>query len=150
MEIKKICKNLKSAISEVYESMFFMFPEEVGEEETEPPFPKSCFCARISLKGSGVAFILFCSKKMVEDMAENLLGEEKNFDEESLIDVLKEAVNVIAGVLLTAGDVEGDISLGVPQGERIQGKTGDIAVQSASEVVFSVENEWLKGAIIND
>ncbi len=77
MGIKKICKNLKSAISEVFESMFFIFPEEVGEEETGPSLPKSCFCARVSLKGSGVAFILFCSKRVVEDMAENLLGDEK-------------------------------------------------------------------------
>ncbi len=150
MEIKKICKNLGSAISEIYESMFFMFPEEVGEEETGPSLPKSCFCARVSLKGSGVAFILFCSERVVEDMAKNLLGEEKKFDEESLIDVLKEAVNVIAGSLLTKSGIEGDVSLGVPHGKRLEGETEEIIVKSACEAVFNVEGEWLKGAMINE
>lgn len=150
MDTREMCKNLKKSISEVFESMFFIFPEKVGEGETGPPVPENHFCARVSIKGSGTAFMLCSSKPLVESMAKNLLGEEKSMDEESLMDVFKEAVNVIAGNLLTAGDVEGDISLGVPRGERIQGKTGDIAVQSVCEAVFSVENEWLKGAIIKD
>lgn len=111
---------LTHSISNVLETMFFL---PVKIEEDGPTADKwmedvpNLVGARVDLKGpfTGYAFFIL-SETVVGEMAANFLGipqEETTSDQQT--DTLKEALNMIAGHMLSLYDSEGKFQLGIPE-----------------------------------
>lgn len=75
MKREDIQRAIKEVVLDVFENMYFMFLEVIGEDDPVPPFPESCFKARVAVKNGSPAFILYASEQLVADMAKNLLGQ---------------------------------------------------------------------------
>jgi CheY-specific phosphatase CheX len=111
---------LTRSISNVLETMFFLpikiEEEGPGADQWMEDVP-NLIGARVDLKGpfTGCAFFVL-SETVVAEMAANFLGipqEEATPDQQA--DTLKEALNMIAGHMLSLYDTEGKIQLGIPE-----------------------------------
>ena len=138
----------KEAVLHVFESMYFMFPEVITEDEPVPSFPASCFKARIALKNRSDILMLHGSEQLVMGMAKNLLGTEQPIAETDLIDVFKEAANVIAGDLVLKLSFDSSVAPDIPVAERLQPCSELRPDPGAREAIFSIDDELLKVAVV--
>ena len=148
MKREDIQRAVKEVVLDVFENMYFMFPEVIGEDDPVPPFPESCFKVRVALKNGSEVLMLYCSEKLVAEMAGNLLGADQPIAEADLIDVSKETANVIAGNLVTSLALDASVGLDVPVAERLQNYSALLTVTGTQEVVFNFEDRLLKVAVV--
>lgn len=147
MKREDIQRAIKEVVLDVFENMYFMFLEVIGEDDPVPPFPESCFKARVAVKNGSPAFILYASEQLVADMAKNLLGADQPITEADLIDVFKESANVTAGNLVTSLALDASLALDVPVAERVQPCSEFRPAPGAQEVMFDFEGQLLKVAV---
>ena len=145
MYTEKIQRAVRGAVPDVFEKMYFMFPEPVLEEDPELSLPESCFKATVAVKNSSELLVLYGSEKLVMDMAGSFLGTDQEIQEADLIDVFKEAANVIAGNIVTSLSLEGSISLDVPVAERLRDCS---EWQKAQGLVFNIDDAFFKVAVV--
>ena len=119
METEKILQTLREVIFNIFETMFFLFPEEIEQKKEDiSDMPRDYFKALIHLNDNKWLMILQGSEKLAEAMTKNFLGQEGTVDEAQIADVFREAVNVIAGNFLMKLGSRKRISLGVPEVEK--------------------------------
>lgn len=134
-----LLRSLKTAISDVLETMFFQ-PVQIDNNHRclkewfakDPPL----LGASLGFAGpiSGICYILIPAQG-VEEMTANFLGiDEKEVDREQALDTIKEALNMIVGQALSLFDKTGDFRLAIPEiidgdavaPEKLQDFRGDI------------------------
>ena len=138
---------VKEAVLDVFENMYFMFPEAIAEDDPVPSFPASCFDARIAFKNRSEVLMLRGSEQLVVGMAKNFLGTDQLIAETDLIDVFKEAANVIAGEVITRLSFDSSVAPDVPVAERLQPCSELPTAPGAQEAIFNVDDEFLKVAV---
>ena len=111
-------QNLKKVISNVLESMFFIFIEPVSVSECGQGL-KQAYFNRVDISligpGQGLDFNFYFDTSLAGQMAANFLGvEREDINADQILDVLKEMVNMVAGGLINICDPEGNIALGIP------------------------------------
>jgi CheY-specific phosphatase CheX len=124
-------------ISNVLESMFFIFIEPVSVSECGEGLKQASFSrVGISLAGSGrqLDCDFYFDISLAGQMAANFLGMESgDLNADQVLDVLREMVNMVAGGLVNICDPEGDIVLGIPicaektvSGQALSCENGDL------------------------
>ncbi len=146
MTTKDVQAVLTGIVLGVFENMYFMFPEPLSADDPLPTFPESCFRARIAVKNGLPEIVLYGSAQLVSNMAGNFLGSAEGLGESDLIDIFKEAANVIAGNLMTSLALDSSLGLDVPVAERMQACS---ELQTAPGVVFNIDNEFLKVTVVD-
>ena len=145
MKREEIQRAVREAVPYVFEKMYFMFPEPVFEDDPELSFPESCFKAAVAVKDSSELFVLYGSEKLVMDMAGSFLGTDQVIEETDLVDVFKEAANVIAGNIITTLSLDGSIGLDVPVAERLRDCSES---QEAQGIVYNIDDAFFKVAVV--
>ncbi|ETR74196.1 MAG: hypothetical protein OMM_06477 [Candidatus Magnetoglobus multicellularis str. Araruama] len=93
---------IEKTIHDVFENMYFMFPERTRLSPDIFSFPISCYMAQTQLIKDSQSFDLYGDNNLVNKMAMNFLGEKRAFEHVELIDIFREATNVIIGNYLSA------------------------------------------------
>jgi hypothetical protein len=111
---------LKEAISNVMETMFFLPVQFLDGPQTLDQWFSGegrVLEAFIEFKGSRSGSVsLFVPGPGLEEMSANILGLDANeSSEEQVRDTLKEAINMMAGQMLSLLDGEGGFALGIPR-----------------------------------
>ena len=145
MKREEIHKAVREAVPEVFEKMYFMFPEPILENDSELSLPESCFKATVAIKESSELFVLYGSEKLVMDMAGSFLGTDQEIEESDLVDVFKEAANVIAGNIVTNMSLDGSIGLDVPVSERLRDCSEP---QNAQGIVYNIDDTFFMVAVV--
>ena len=111
-------QNLRKVISDVLESMFFIFVEPVSTSECARELAGVNFHqVHILLTGPQQKLDLdfFFAASLAEQMSANFLGVEIcDVNNLQVLDVLKEVVNMVAGGLVNICEPDGNILLGIP------------------------------------
>jgi CheY-specific phosphatase CheX len=116
----KITETLKEAISKVLERMFFqtvVISEERGPLQEWFSRNQAPVAAKIEIDGDlpGTLYLI-SSPEALKDLTDNFMGVEGEMvQEEQKQDVLKEALNMIGGQMLSLMDKEGKFHIGLPQ-----------------------------------
>ena len=113
--LEKIRQNLTTVISEVLETMFFVFLE-----PQSGPLPQSSdfIGARVAVKDpdSGYELELLAQSKLLQQIASDFLGlDQETANLVQCQDVLKEIANMVAGNLVNICDPESRFELGIPK-----------------------------------
>ena len=146
MKIEDIQGEVKKVVCFVFENMYFMFPEAIGEDDPAPSLPESCFKATVGVKNSSGMFVFYGSEQLVMEMAKNLLETDRASNESDLIDIFREAANVIAGNLVTTLDLDASVAIDVPVVERLEICSEP---ETTPGVVFNIDDEFFKMDVKN-
>lgn len=117
--MKIILTAMKTSISEVMETMFFL-PVEFSENPTEKEIKalkgkqnKTC-CLHFSGDGTGTVYLL-APKQLLREMAENFMGESGNSLQDDILEgTLTEALNMMVGNALRKVKTKVPFELGIP------------------------------------
>jgi hypothetical protein len=139
-------KAIREVVFHVFENMYFMFPEAVDGIEPARSGPLACLKATVTVRNTPWVFSACASQALVADMAKNFLGTDQSISEVELVDVFKEAVNVMAGNLVTSLALDENVGLDVPVAQKLRGC--DELGRSAG-VVFSIDSEFLRVGVVN-
>lgn len=139
-------EGIKKVVRDVFESMYFMFPEAIEEGDPAPPLPESCFKAGVGVKNGSELFVLYASEKLVMDMAKNLFGTDQSVEEADLVDTFREAANVIGGNLVTTLELDTSVGLDVPNAERLQ-TCSELA--TAPGAFFDIDGAFFKVTVMD-
>ncbi len=112
--LEKICQNLTNVISEVLETMFFIFLE-----PKSGALPKSAdfIGAGVVIKGSDFSCELefLAQSRLLQQIAADFMGlDQEVVNLAQRQDVLKEIGNMVAGNLVNICDPEVRLELGIP------------------------------------
>ena len=112
--LEKICQNLTTVISEVLETMFFVFLE-----PRSGPLPLSgdFIGAKVVIKGSDSVYelTLLAQSRLLQQITADFLGlDQETANLAQCQDVLKEIGNMVAGNLVNVCDPEAHFKLGIP------------------------------------
>jgi|UniRef100_A0A7C3WLC6 hypothetical protein len=112
-------ENLKAATFEIFETMFFLFPE--SWEEGQMRFAGAGLMAWTPVTGPKSFHIgLVVPQSLAQKMAKNFLGLGEGGPEwENLEDLLQEAANMVAGTFLSREQVSQSYRLALPHSARI-------------------------------
>jgi hypothetical protein len=109
------CANtLEKTINEVFENMYFMFPEHIVNPSSHFTFPIQCYVAHSNFINEKGLLSIFGTENLVNQMAMNFLGEKRAFEHFELIDVFREAANVIVGNYITSANKPPKVSFEIP------------------------------------
>jgi len=120
MSKEKLLKNMKTAISNVMETMFFQ-PIQINDN---PKLIKNWFSddqalfgARLGFDGpvSGMTYILFSASDMKEMTADFLGISRENVHKDQVRDTIKETLNMISGNMFSLCDNASDFHLNIPE-----------------------------------
>ena len=139
---------LKEVVSDVFENMYFLFPEPLRQAEEIVSLPKSCFRASVKIQNRSEVLVLCASEQLVTTMAKNFLGTEKLVDETDLIDAFKEAANIISGNLVTRLAFNSNVVPDIPVAERSQDCSELASPAGKNEVIFNIDDEYLKAGFV--
>jgi hypothetical protein len=135
---------VKRVVGDVFQKMYFMFPEPLYEDDPVPSLPEPCFRAKVGIKNSPKVVMLYGSEQLVIGMARNLLGTDQAPEEGDLIDIFREAANVIAGNLIVTLTLERGVRLDIPVAEKMQTCS---ELETLPGTTFNVDNEFFKLAL---
>jgi len=120
MDRKALKEAMKTSISEVLETMFFL-PLEVSETETDAPLfripPEKLTSARLEFQGvfQGEAFFLIPHTLATSLTADFMGRESSEIDPDDVQGTLKELLNMICGKALSLLDPKQIFKLGIPE-----------------------------------
>ena len=118
--MKKVLKAMKTSISEVMETMFFLpveFSEDPSAKEIKGIKGKQNTACRLDFSGdrSGSVYLLV-PRGLLSQMAENFMGEPaESLGDDLLNGTLTETVNMITGNALRKVKAEKPFSIGIPK-----------------------------------
>jgi len=147
MTVNTYQKILEDTILNVFENMYYMFPEKQMNNDDHFSFPLSCFYTKVSFCTNQKKIILWGTKQLAAKMAKNFLGEDRAFSNAELIDIFKEAANVIIGNFISASDSAPDIRFQVPVISEKQIMQYDKDISNAVDLVYIIENEFFRIAL---
>ncbi len=112
-------ENLKAATFEVFETMFFLFPESL--EEAGALFTGAAFQAWVPITGPKSFQVgLTVPHALAQKMATNFLGlEEDGLPGDKLEDVIREAANMVAGNFIGREGVSAAFRMEAPRSQRL-------------------------------
>ncbi|MBW2147227.1 MAG: hypothetical protein JRG73_14885 [Deltaproteobacteria bacterium] len=136
-------KSLKAVISDVFETMFFLFPQPLEEESDslrELVNGQRCVAGHISLLGAEACELrILVPVDLGVKMAANFLGkEDAGVEESELFDVIMETANMVGGNLLNDLDPSGAKSISVPGAQWLCPKDMDTVIKDRM-IVFDVD-----------
>ena len=136
-------ESLKAATFEVLETMFFIFPEIL--EEAAKLLHGPGLRAWVPVEGpKNFRVGLTVPLPLAQEMAANFLGLEKEeFPADKLDDVLKEAVNMMAGSFLSREQVPKEYKLLPPQSLRLDLDSQDWQ-ENSHHLLLAVEDAGLE------
>ncbi|MCD6533079.1 MAG: chemotaxis protein CheX [Deltaproteobacteria bacterium] len=114
MLLEKISQNLTTVISEVLETMFFVFLE---PQSGTLPSSKDFIGAKVVIKGTDSAYEIdfLAQSRLLQQIAADFLGlDQETANLAQCQDVLKEIGNMVAGNLVNICDPEACLELGIP------------------------------------
>jgi CheY-specific phosphatase CheX len=119
--MEPLLKNLKTAIFDVLEKMYFLLPdtEEIPESlSTDEENFRSIF---IGIKGDPAYILTFVfDKRLAETMTVDILGtSESELNNETLQKCLKETANIIAGKFLLTFEGQGNRNITLPHNLKV-------------------------------
>ena len=121
--MKEVKETMRAAIFDVFEKMFYVFLESVGDECSDYDMG-----AAIKFSGAQKGELkILASEGLAKNMVQNLLGlEEKEITERDIEDCIKEAANMICGNYLGRLDQTKVFDLTIPSflrrpGEAVEG-----------------------------
>lgn len=136
--IKKIKEMLMKAIFEVFEKVFFVFAEPMGEAGAD-------YQIRANISFSGPmegAMRISMSKDLAKIMAANMLGlDDGQVTDPVMADCVKECLNMICGSFVRRVDPDNVFQLAIPSFELIADRSGDRHAPSDAslKLVFDTE-----------
>ena len=148
MKKEEIQRVLKDIVLDVFENMWFLFPEAITEGDPAPGLSGPCFKAEVVLKNGAEAFVLYGSEQLVKDMAKNFLGTDQPIAEADLVDVFKEAANVLAGNLVTRLSLNSGLDPGIPVAERLQDCPEFRTPPEDREIIFNIDGQCLRVVVV--
>jgi len=140
---------LEKTINEVFEEMYFMFPELVTNSFNKFSFPLACFFSKVSLIEAKANFYLFGSQLLVKKMTTNFLGEKRIFEQDELSDVFREATNVIVGNFISYSDFTPDIRFEIPEVKIKNINLKDLNASYKIDLVYAIENDFFRIAMVS-
>lgn len=114
--LQRICQNLTTVISEILETMFFVFPESLPFEAV--PACSGLVASHVRITGPEFDCRLefLAQSEFLNQVAMDFLGlEDASPDPAQCHDVLKEISNMVAGNLVNISDPEATLALGIPE-----------------------------------
>jgi CheY-specific phosphatase CheX len=120
MSKEKLLKNMKTAISNVMETMFFQ-PIQINDNpklvQNWFSNDQTLFGARLDFDGpvSGTTYILFSTGDMEELTADFLGISREDVHKDQVRDTIKETLNMISGNMLSLCDDASDFHLNIPE-----------------------------------
>ncbi|KPA13447.1 hypothetical protein MHK_006344 [Candidatus Magnetomorum sp. HK-1] len=138
---------LEKTICDVFENMYFMFPELITHSFNQFSFPLACYNTEVSLVEDKTNFYLFGAQLLVRKMAINFLGEERFFEQDELIDVFKEATNVIVGNFISTSNVVPDIRFEIPDVKMKNLYLYDLDYSYDIDLMYVIENNFFRIAM---
>ncbi|HUU41169.1 MAG TPA: chemotaxis protein CheX [Desulfatiglandales bacterium] len=151
-----LIRNMKEAISNALETMFFLpvqFPDTECTLQTWFPDKRSLIGATLKFHGpwSG-SFFIFIPVKVVNEITANFLGlREEEITEEQEKDTVKEAINIIGGHMFSFFDKEGEFRLGIPELLKERDVTDDkLENINGDFILVETENNHLAVGIVQD
>jgi len=113
--MKEVKETMRAAIFDVFEKMFYVFLESVGDECSDYDMG-----AAIKFSGAQKGELkILASEGLAKNMVQNLLGlEEKEITERDIEDCIKEAANMICGNYLGRLDQTKVFDLTIPSFSR--------------------------------
>ncbi len=117
---KSLMKNLKTSISEVMETMFFIsvnIKETSSIEDSGILKIDDIKICLLNFKGtiSGI-FLLYVPESFLKIMVINFLGiDEEKIENEHITGVIKESINIIAGNMFSKLDKSNEIQIDIPE-----------------------------------
>jgi len=105
---------INQTINSIFEDMYFMFPEQIVNPESLFTLPMNTFVATTRFTKDEGGINLYAEDKLVSQMAMNFLGEKRTFEYIELIDIFKEAANVIVGNYITATNKPPEVGFEIP------------------------------------
>jgi CheY-specific phosphatase CheX len=137
--IKKTSEMLMTSIFEVFEKMFFTFLEPLDEDE---PAWNYDFVTKIQFIGPNKGVMsIYLTNGLAVTMVENMLNiDTEKISNELIMDIAKEAVNMICGNFVRKLDISKVYDLTIPTFEKASGAfsfsesdTGKIALALESD-----------------
>jgi CheY-specific phosphatase CheX len=115
----QLMKAMKTSISEVMETMFFL-PVEPGETAAYPRAgqdQQEIMACRLTFSGDISGHVILAApESLIQELAQNFMGEpEDQLTREHLSGTLKEMLNMICGNALRRIDVKTPFELGIPE-----------------------------------
>ena len=117
---QELITTLKTSISKVLETMFFLpvtlVAEPSGLNRWLGQVPQ-LWGATLGFKGPASAFAyMLLPEQVLKEMTANMLGlDQESVNEGQQTDTLKEALNMIAGHMLSLYDEKAEFKLGIPE-----------------------------------
>ncbi len=138
-------KALKDAISEVFSTMFFIvlmedqsILDEAGDLDAEGWYEG---WLEMSLPPTTAKVWTWTPPGVVGELASNFMSlDPSELDQEALLDAYREALNMVAGKLLTTVDNQGSWKMGLPQA-RVLPAGGLQAYLDQADQCFSYDAE---------
>ncbi len=133
-------ENFSRVISDIFEDMFFLFHDEPIPDHR--PGNRSWYRICIAVIGPDPFSLHFSfSDKLARIMAENYLGlDSADISQDIAVDVIKEAVNVMAGNLLN--QMNDESVLGIPEYQGVRHQLDPFDTETTLDL--HVEGEWLR------
>lgn len=154
---QKWTKALKDSISEVFSTMFFIvlvaddnILNQVGDQESQGWYEG---WLEMSLPPVTTTVWVWSPAGVVGELASNFTSlDPSELDEETLLDAYREALNMVAGKLLTIVDTEGSWQMGLPQARVLDaGKLQAALGQAQKRFSYDAEDRpVLAGLSIQD
>ncbi len=134
---EKTKTNLKDAIFEVMETMFFLCPSVMDSEESPAWDLMNKIGVKIESTGNlNFKLWLMFTEELLRIIASSLFSREPNeFEKEELLDLAREAANMIGGAYLNVADPTRTDSLSLPE------ILDDIGAFEETEVKYYLEVE---------
>ncbi|MBF0449158.1 MAG: chemotaxis protein CheX [Candidatus Magnetomorum sp.] len=141
-------KILENTLCNVFENMYYMFPERIIHSYDQFSFPLLCFYTQVPFCENQKRFYLYAAKLLVTKMAKNFLGEERSFEDDELIDIFREAANVIIGNFISASDAAPDVRFQVPVITEKMIKSCVSERSSDIDLIYAIESDFFKIELI--
>ena len=139
---EKIETSLMKAIFEVFETMFFLCPDDEAVTDSSADEGDEKICVKIDSSGKlNISLWLIFSETLLRIIAPSLFDRAReDFEEKELMDLACEAANMIGGALLNFIDPERQDILNLPQIME-----GDASYDTANLVQqYDIDDEKLR------
>lgn len=150
--MERLWEILKNVTSEVFETMFYLFIEPQDDEDIynlRSQWQGPGVLAQVTLQGPQTFTLgLALPVELCRLMAKNFLGlHEDEVSQESLVDVLKESSNMIAGLLVSHLNNSSAYQLQIPQGQLIN-LDATINLKAAGKVLWDIDGHPMEMFIV--
>jgi len=138
---------IEQTINEVFENMYFMFPEHIANPDSHFSLPIRCYVAHSSFIKENGALLFYGTDKLINQMAMNFLGEKRSFEHIELIDVFREAANVMTGNYITAINKPPEVSFEIPVVETTTINSWNKNSSYQIDRIYDIENYFFRIAL---